>query len=167
MTLKIEPVSRTHNRKGFDCGEAALNSYLRNTACQQSDKGISRTFVLVDDSSPTEILGFFTLVSCEIIAEKLPRKYAKKYPSRVPAVKLTRLAVSKEAQRGGLGTHMMVSAMNRVLAVADHLGVIGFFVDAKDVEAAFYYKQYGFIPLPDNPLELFLPMATIRQALAG
>jgi len=27
-----------------------------------------------------------------------------------------------------------------------------------------YYLQYGFLELPDNPLELFLPMATIREA---
>jgi len=57
--------------------------------------------------------------------------------------------------------------MDRVLRVAEHLGIIGFFVDAKDVEAAMYYKQFGFIPLPDNSLELFLPLATIRQAFSA
>jgi hypothetical protein len=44
------------------------------------------------------------------------------------------------------------------------LGVIGFFVDAKNNVAAAYYRQFGFIPLPDNALELFLPIATIRKA---
>ncbi len=80
MTLRIEPVTRSHNRQGFDCGEQDLNSYLRNTARQHDEKGISRTFVLVDDGNPSEILGFFSLASCEILVEKLPRKYAKKYP---------------------------------------------------------------------------------------
>jgi len=28
-----------------------------------------------------------------------------------------------------------------------------------------FYQQFGFIPLPDNQLQLFLPLATIRQAL--
>ena len=79
-------------------------------------------------------------------------------------MKLARLAVSKNMQRKGLGAHMIINAMDRVLRVAEHLGIIGFFVDAKDAEAAMYYKQFGFIPLPDNPLELFLPLATIRQA---
>jgi len=46
------------------------------------------------------------------------------------------------------------------------LSLIRFFVDAKDAEAAVYYKQFGFIPLPDNPFELFLPLTTIRQAFS-
>ena len=112
-------------------------------------------------------LGFFTLTSCEILVEKLPRKYAKKYPPRAPAARLARLAVDGQMQRRGFGEHMVLEAMDRVLKVAEHLGIIGFFVDAKDDRAAAYYTQYGFIPLPDNPLELFLPLATIRQAFQG
>ena len=42
--------------------------------------------------------------------------------------------------------------------------LLDFFVDAKDNEAKEYYEQFGFIPLPDNPLELFLPLATLRNA---
>jgi GNAT superfamily N-acetyltransferase len=121
----------------------------------------------VDDENPFEILGFFTLASCEILVEKLPRKYAKKYPARAPAVKLARLAVAKNIQKKGIGAHMMLNAMDRVLKVGDHLGIIGFFVDAKDADAARNYKQFGFIPLPDSPLELFLPMPTIRQAFSA
>jgi hypothetical protein len=62
---------------------------------------------------------------------------------------------------------MMLNAMERVLLVAEHLGVIGFFVDAKDEGAARYYTQFGFIPLTDHPLELFLPIATIRKAFSA
>jgi GNAT superfamily N-acetyltransferase len=162
--LKIETVSRDHNRSGFDCGNDALNQYLKKIARQHLNKGISRTFVLVDDNIPTEILGFFTLVSCEIFVDKLPRKYAKKYPSKAPAAKLARLAVAKDRQRQGLGTHMMINAVERVIRVSQDLGIIGFFVDAKDNKAKAYYEQFGFIQLPDNPLELFLPLATLRNA---
>lgn len=162
--LKIETVSRDHNRSGFDCGNDALNQYLKKIARQHLNKGLSRTFVLVDDNIPTEILGFFTLVSCEIFVDKLPRKYAKKYPSRAPAAKLARLAVAKDRQRQGLGTHMMINAVERVIRVSQDLGIIGFFVDAKDNKAKAYYEQFGFIQLPDNPLELSLPLATLRNA---
>ena len=118
----------------------------------------------MDDQNPSKILGFYTLTSCEILVERLPRKYAKKYPVRAPAAKLARLAVAKHIQKKGFGTHMMLNAMDRILRVAEHLGIIGFFVEAKDDEAAIYYQQFGFIPLPDSPLELFLPLATIHQA---
>ena len=162
--LKIETVSWDHNRSGFDCGNDALNQYLKKIARQHLNKGLSRTFVLVDDNIPTEILGFFTLVSCEIFVDKLPRKYAKKYPSKAPAAKLARPAVAKDRQRQGLGTHMMINAVERVIRVSQDLGIIGFFVDAKDNKARAYYEQFGFIQLPDNPLELFLPLATLRNA---
>lgn len=164
MPLRIEPINRSHNRRSFDCGSADINRYLQNTARQQSDKRISRTFVLVDSEHPFELLGFFTLAACEMLVEKLPPRFAKKYPLRASAAKLARLAVASFMQRQGLGTYMMLNAMERVLQVAEHLGVIGFFVDAKDDLAAAYYRQFGFIPLPDNPLELFLPIATIRKA---
>lgn len=164
MALKIEPVTRNHNRTAFDCGNHDLNQYLRNIARQHTEKGISRTFVLVEDSNPSAILGFFTLAACEILVEKLPRKYAKKYPARAPAAKLARLAIEQSLQRKGLGTHLMVNAIERILKVSEHLGIIGFFVDAKNQGAKAYYEQFGFIPLPGNQLELFLPLATLRKA---
>jgi len=164
MALKIETLTRDHNRAAFDYGNDELNRFLRNTARQHIEKGISRTFVPVEDSNPTEIMGFFTLASCEIVVEKLPRKYAKKYPGRTPAAKVARLAVKRNLQRKGLGTQMMVNAIERILRVSEHLGIIGFFVDAKNDEARTFYEQFGFIPLPDNPLELFLPLAVLRKA---
>ena len=164
MALKIETLTRTHNRAAFDCGNRELNQYLKNTARQHIEKGISRTFVLVDDSNPSEILGFFTLTACEIHVETLPRRYAKKYPARAPAAKLARLAVMKKLQRKGLGRHMMINAIERILKVSQHLGIIGFFVDAKNTEARAFYEQFGFIPLPDSPLELFLPISTLHKA---
>jgi ribosomal protein S18 acetylase RimI-like enzyme len=165
--LNIEPLGKQHDRAGFDCGSRELNQYLRSTARQHLTRGISRTFVLTDEAEPARILGFFTLASCEIRVETLPTKYAKKYPHRVPAAKLARLAVQVDRQGQGLGSFMMVDAMQRIVAVSENLGIIGFFVDAKDDKAQAFYKQFGFIELPDNHLELFLPIATLRQAFKG
>jgi GNAT superfamily N-acetyltransferase len=165
MPRIIQPLTRFHDGQPFGCGDQDLNAYLRYTARQHSEKGIARTFVAVDDTNSPEILGFFTLVSCEIFVEKLSRKFAKKYPSRAPAVKLARLAVASHLQRKGLGAYLLLDAMDRVLRVAEHLGIIGFFVDAKHEEAANFYRRFGFLPLPDNALELFLPVATIREAI--
>ena len=44
-------------------------------------------------------------------------------------------------------------------------GGLGLFVDAKDDAARTYYERFGFLPLPDNPLQLFLPLSTIQEAL--
>jgi len=39
------------------------------------------------------------------------------------------------------------------------------FVDAKDQDAKRCYEQFGFVSLPANELELFLPVKTIQEAL--
>ena len=161
--FRIEPLGRHHDQESFDCGNSDLNNYLKRTARQHANKGLARTFVLLDDSAPQDILGFFTLAVCEIRSDQLPPQLAKKYPPIVPAAKLARLAVTRNRQREGLGRHMMVHALRLALQVSDNVGIIGFFVDAKDDEVGHYYRQYGFIPLPDDPLQLFLPLTTLRQ----
>lgn len=164
--LKIEPLGPRHDRGGFDCGSVELNDYLKKTARQHVEKGLSKTFVLADDGAPERVLGFLTLAICEVQAQALPPKLAKKYPQHVPAAKLARLAVAKDRQREGLGRLMMVHALQQAIRVSDSVGLIGFFVDAKNEDARRYYEQYGFMALPDNPLKLFLPLATLKQALA-
>jgi len=161
---RIEVLNRNHDRARFDCGVLELNRYLKRIARQHLEKGISRTFVLVEGSKPAEILGFFTLAACEVRSEVLPDEFAKKYPRNVPVTKLARLAVDKRSQCQGLGSHMIMNAMEKVVAVSKNLGFVGFFVDAKDKNVSEYYKRFGFIPLPYTPLKLFLPLKTIYKA---
>jgi GNAT superfamily N-acetyltransferase len=162
---EIVPLSRHHDRSGFDCGIPELNTFLKATSRQHSDKGISRTFVLVDSESHATIMGFFTLTLCEVSAEKLPSTYAKKYPlHRLPAVRLARLAVSRKQQGKRYGELLLAEAIHRTALIAEHAGVIGLFVDAKNKSARTFYEHYGFHPLPGNTLQLFLPIATLRKA---
>lgn len=163
--LRIELLTRRHRRGDFDCGNPELNDYLRHTARQHTDKGLSRTEVLVEDEAPDIILGYVTMRLAEIVTDSLPPRYAKKYPAKAHGVKLARLAVARSRQRQGLGALMMVHAMRRALQVADSAGIIGLFVDAKDAAASRYYRRFGFLPLPDDPHKLFIPLATLRQAV--
>lgn len=161
---EIEPLSRNHDRSGFDCGVPTLNSFLKATARQHNQKGISRTFVLTEGS--TEILGYMTLTLCEVSPTSLPDAYARKYPSHLlPAVRLARLAVSKRAQGRRFGELLLAEALHRTVCVADQAGLIGLFVDAKDESARRFYLRYGFLALPDHPLQLFLPIETIRLSI--
>jgi predicted N-acetyltransferase YhbS len=168
----IELLDKHHDRDSeallrsadrFDCGNEALNQFLKQTARQHIQKGISRTFVLVDTEQPNIIIGFFTLTLCEIRVEKRTSQFAKKYPSKVPGVKLARLGVNQVWQRQGIGEILMLDAMQRALIVAENAGGIGLFVDAKDEAARTYYERFGFVSLEDALLEMFLPLSTIQQ----
>ncbi len=159
----IELLNKSHDRSGFDCEQESLNQYLQQIARQHISKGLSRTFVLVDKSEPQVIIGFFTLTLCEVLCSQLPPELAKKYPSKVPGVKLARLAVDKLWQRQGIGEILMIDAMKKALALSDYAGGIGLFVDALNDSAKTYYERYGFVSLVDRPREMFLPFSTIRQ----
>lgn len=161
--LKIELLDKSHNRNQFDCGNAALNSFLQKTARQHIIKGMSRTFVLINDNSPKEIFGFYTLSICEVEAGYLPPTISKKYPDQVPAVKLARLAVSIKHQHLGYGNYLIGSAVEKVILISENVGIIGFFIDAKDDHSKKYHERFGFISLLGNPLILFLPVQTLIQ----
>lgn len=161
----VELLNTSHQREQFDCGNETLNQFLRQTARQHIQKGLSRTFVLIDSARPKEIIGFFTLTLCEVRSQELPPKWAKKYPSFIPGVKLARLAVDRNWQRQGIGEILMVEAMQRALIVAENAGGIGLFVDAKDESVKTYYLRYGFETLESSPLQMFLPLQTIVSFL--
>lgn len=159
--FNLEPLGKQHDREGFDCGVEALNSYLSQVARQHEAKGVARTYVLTDDEKT--IAGFFTLTFCQIDGGTLPKALAKKLPKQIPAMRLGRLAVSKSRQKQGIGQMLISSALVMVERAEKIAGGIGLFVDAKDEAAAAYYAEFGFCPLDDTPLTLFLPIQTIRQ----
>lgn len=161
--LKIALLDKLHNRKQFDCGNTQLNIFLQKTARQHITKGMSRTFVLINDENPKKILGFYTLSICEVEKDYLPLPIAKRYPDQVPALKLARLAVLKDYQHKGYGNYLIGNAVEKVIVISENVGIIGLFVDAKDNQAKAYYEQFGFISLNGNPLILFLPIQTLVQ----
>jgi len=166
---RIEPLGVSHDRGGFDCGVEPLNAYLRQVARQHMAKDVARTYVLVDEDSkaPKPLLGYFTLAICQVLAEDVPPKWAKKLPANIPAIRLGRLAVAKSRQGAGLGKSLLVEAIDKAARVSELTAGIGLFVDAKDAEAAAFYAKFGFQALPGRPLKLFLPMETVRQFVAA
>lgn len=163
--LEIITLAGYHDRSGFDCGVPELNSFLKATARQHGEKGISRTFVLFDKERPETILGYFTLTLCEVRTQHLPAPYAEKYPRHgLPAVRLTRLAVARRYQGKGYGSLLLAEAIQRTNLIAEQSGLIGLLVEAKNKAAHTFYKKYGFVSLPGPARKLFLPLATLRSS---
>ena len=155
-----------HDRKAFDCGVSALNEFLQKTARQHREKGLSNTYILVDDENRADIIGYFTLSFFEVSPQTLPNIHSRKPPKsgRLPAAKLARLAVSEKFKGKGYGALLLAEAIRRVVLASTQSGAItGFFVDAKDENAKRFYLAFGFIPLIDSPTQLFLPLKTLLQ----
>jgi GNAT superfamily N-acetyltransferase len=160
------PLDRSHDRKGFDCGETALNDYLRKYARQNHDSGGAKTFVAVEAGAPATILGYYTLSPASIDFARAPavvRRGLGRY--EVPVYRLGRLAVAASAQGRGLGGGLLLAAGRRCIAVAAQVGGVALLIDAKSECAAKWYEGFGAVRLDDAPLTLVLPLKTIAAAL--
>lgn len=157
--MLVLPLTDGHDRKGFDCGDAELNSWFAQVARQHKEKGVSSTFVVVDHEASTEVLGFYAINLAELVNTDLPTQYRKRLPTKVPIFRLGRLATAKSHERKGIGEYMLFDAIDRVTVtrIAEEIGGIGLVVNAKP-SAVGFYNRYGFEQMADHPLNLFLPL---------
>jgi predicted GNAT family N-acyltransferase len=72
---------------------------------------------------------------------------------------LGRLAVDRQHRGGGYGRFLLADALGR--AVRSEIASFAVVVDAKDETAQRFYARESFLPLPDQPMKLFRPMADI------
>jgi GNAT superfamily N-acetyltransferase len=148
-----------HNRAGFDCGVPELNEYLWRLADQHRRKGISAVYVLANSEVPSVILGYYTLSAAEVDAARLAepdRRRLPRYP--VPCFRMGRLACRTDRRGQGFGRLLIGCAVDRCLKARAQVAAYALIVDAKDAEARAFYVHYGFKPLQDKPLTLYLPL---------
>lgn len=163
MSMQIVPLAATHRRDDFDCGDEALNDYLRRFARQQQERDFSRTYVAVAEDSAT-IVGFVSVSAGQVGTTLFPEHLKlPRYP--VPVLRIGRLAVDRRAQGRAIGRDLMRFALKLALELAASVGIHAVVVDAKNDDARELYARLGFTPLRDAALSLFLPIATLRRAV--
>lgn len=158
--MQILPLTETHDRRAFDCGRTELNDWLVRIARQHQSKRLSKTFVLIHETAPTRICGYYALTLAELESRYLPDVWRKKLPRRIPGLRLGRLAIDRTWQGKGYGELLLADALKRARRIDIEAGGIGLFVDALDEQAATYYQRFGFEASPDQPLLLFLPLGS-------
>ncbi|MEQ1903943.1 MAG: GNAT family N-acetyltransferase [Pirellulaceae bacterium] len=159
----IEPLSAKHDRSHFDCGVTELNDWLRLRASQFDRRDLARTYVA---TVPGESVcaGYHSLSTHHVIFESLPPDASKGLPSiDVPVALLGKLAVCKSQQGYGLGEHLLLDAMRRIVSIAEKIGIRAIEVDAINESARKFYSKYGFQSLNDDERHLFLPIQVVRK----
>jgi GNAT superfamily N-acetyltransferase len=157
----IRRLEANDNRSDFDCGVSSMNEWLRKMASQHQQKNIARTYVATLPDDPRKVVGYYALSAFLMETEGMP---GKRLPDKVSAVLLARLAVDRNQKGQGLGEYLLGHALDTVVATSEAIGVQCIVVDAIDDNAVRFYRKYGFVPITDTPLRLFLPVATIKQA---
>lgn len=161
--MRIEKLKPEHNVDDFNCGDnpiyAPLNEYVRRYAGQNDRRYNTATYVLLNDDD-NRVIGYYTTTVKQLDAAVVPAsEKLGRYP--MPVALLGRLAVDKNYQGNKYGELLLVDALRRITRVATELGIRAIEVTAKDEKAQSFYKRYGFQPLLDDSLHLYLAVKVI------
>jgi len=161
--FSVVPLDLDTDRSGFECGVEPLDRYFKTQVSQDIKRRVTACFTALDTSG--RVAGYYTLASASILLTDLAESLAKKLPRypNVPAVRMGRLAVDQDFKSKGLGAALLADALRR--AVTAEIAAYAFVVDAKDESAAEFYAHHGFRATADNPLFLYLPLATVKDLL--
>ena len=158
--FSIVPLDLGADRSRFACGVEPLDRYFKTQVGQDIKRRVTACFTAIDAHG--RVAGYYTLAAASVQLTALAQSLAKKLPRypNVPAVRMGRLAVDLDFKGKGLGAALLADALRR--AVLAEIAAYALVVDAKDARAANFYAHHGFHAATDNPLLLYLPLATVQ-----
>jgi len=160
--MNIEPLA-AHDRTVFSCGNADLDSYLRQWAGQHQRRSANQTYVgLVDE----KLVGFLTVSVRELQRDSAGVLLAKHPAFPLPVLLLARLAIDQAAQRTGLGGRFFAHVCRLAQMLRSAVGCVGVLVDSKP-DAVGWYLKLGFVELDGGAVGLtrmFLAVTHIPES---
>jgi GNAT superfamily N-acetyltransferase len=150
-----ELLAGEHLLEGFDCGKPALNEWLVHRALNNQGSATSRTWVVVEADS-RQVVAFYASATASILRSSTPKRMRRHQSEEMPAILLARMAVDSRHTRHGLGAALLKHFMLKALEVAQSVGVRVLVIHAKDDEAKSFYRHFGFVESPFDPLVLVM-----------
>lgn len=161
--FRIEQIAKEHKTRGFDCGEAELNSFLTRFALKNDNNDIGRTYVAVRPDQP-DVMGYYTISSGTVTFDQLPTELTLPvYP--IPTAHIGKLATDMSVQGQGLGEALLFDALCKAELAAREIAIRVVELITLNERAKSFYLQYGFSELKDDPMRLYLKIETVRAAL--
>ena len=171
LEIRVRRLEPSDDRSEFRSGNIDLDRFFQRYAGQnQFRHHIGTTYVAVQGE---RILGFVTVSSGEMVAEKLAKNLRRRLPAYpLPILRLARLAVDRRFQGHGIGRLLLRAMLELALEIRDRIGCIGVVVDAKP-DAIPFYAPLGFTPIElisgalgdrPEPVAMFLPIRQIAAA---
>jgi GNAT superfamily N-acetyltransferase len=152
------PLTTDHDLSAFDCGEPALNDWLRRRALQNESR-FSRTYVVCEAK---RVIAYVCISAGSVEREAAPGRIRRTAPDVIPVSVIGRLAVSRDHAGKGIGADLLSDALRRIAVASKTLGVGAVLVHAKDDAARrFYLHCAEFIEHPADSRTLFLPIETV------
>ncbi|MEX1008404.1 MAG: GNAT family N-acetyltransferase [Acidimicrobiia bacterium] len=142
----------------FDCGDPALNSWLRDKALHNQREGGSRTWVVVEAAL---VVAYYASSTAVVLRAEATTRARRNQPDPLPAILLGRLAVDQKHQGHRLDEALLEHFVLKSLEVAELTGVLVLLVHAKNESARDFYLRYGFEP---SPIDEFTLMLLVKDA---
>ena len=161
MNAHVEPLAG-HDVAGFTSGNPELDDWLRQHAPTATGQG-TRTYVLVDDGGM--VVGYFAIAPHLLERDDAPDRLARGAPKQIPAILLAKLALDVSVQGHGLGSELLIVALNVIVSAARHAGGRVVVVDAIDDSAQAFYVHHDFMPLPGKTRRLVMKLSSVAKAL--
>ena len=172
LEVRVRRLEPRDDRTEFHSGNIDLDRFFQRYAGQnQFRHHIGTTYVAVHGD---RIVGFATVSSGDMVAEKLTKNLRRRLPSYpLPILRLARLAVDQHYQGHGIGRLLLRMVLELALDMRDRVGCIGMVVDAKP-DAITFYSSLGFKPIDlisgvlgdrPEPAAMFLPIGQIAAAV--
>lgn len=166
MTDAYAPVRKllaTDQVDAFDCGQSALNQFLKRYALVNQKANSAQTYVCCQADV---VVGFYSIAVGSVEPASAPPRAVKglaRHP--VPVMILARLAVDQAHQGRGLGQALLKDALLRTAQAADIAGIRCLLVHAKDDAARQWYQAWEFESSPTDPYHLFLMLKDLKAML--
>lgn len=158
---RLDPAK--HRREQFKCESAELTEFLRKRARKEMDARSSACVVLVEETDPGKIVGYYTLSQASVSITQLPESLTRKLP-RYPEVGATligRLARDIQWRGQNIGRLLVVDALRRCVRLSADVGAVIVVTDPKDKKARLFYEGFGFRALDER--RLFISMKELLE----
>ena len=159
-----------HDRGSLSTGVEPVDNYFRKTTNKLSKVDNVRVTVLV--RSDQRLIGFHAINVHSVDYRDLPARYARTRPAHgnIPVAYIAMIGVGKEFQGCGFSGDLLFDCLVRITDASELLGISVVMLDVLDcgderttTRRKALYEHYGFKPLPDHPMRLFLPIAEARE----
>ena len=159
-----QKLTASHDVSQFECGEPALDTWLKRRALQNEETGASRTYVLCTGQ---EIAGYYALATGAIAHAEAAGRVKRNMPNPVPVIIIGRLAIASKFQGRGIGTALLRDAVLRTFQAAEIAGIRAILIHAISEQAKHFYEKHGFTPSPADPMTLMITVTEAARILAG
>src|ERR1700759_1612484 len=113
------PLTVEHDLAAFDCGEAALNDWLKQRALRNESR-FSRTYVVCEDN---RVIAYFCISAGAIERSAAPGKVRRNAAAPLPVPVMRAPAASRAHAGEVLGAVILSDALRRISVASQSIGI--------------------------------------------